>query len=323
MLIEIGQVRDNSVAGRARSLHRVSLRSALMVGVAALGIVAALPDAVAPTRSELSATAAASVAAPLRVSSHDVELMAYIPGWTDAMIAIDEISIAAEPVVTNTVNTLASIGNSIPVVNVFARQAYIIYNYVIWPIVWLPTSCGVLFLGTLDVGYLNHWISVTAQLFAGFVQAEANYFLYGGWNPFAAAAASALVKARTAAGDETDSGKTPSGHQAKPSGSGLGKSRRGAAPISDLKDPSESTTDTGTESTKVVAAEVGSSTADVSGATGGTAQVDNPTQTKNAGSSRAASGKRGPGTSSSSASSHVGGHKAGTGHPARRSGPAN
>lgn len=324
MAVEAVQAHEVTVSKSDRSLHRASMRSALVVGVTALGIASAAPDGVITSRQEGPTAVVASIIAPKRVSDQDVELMAYIPGWTDAMIAIDEISLAAEPLVTNTVNALAVVGNSIPVVNVFARQAYIIYNYLIWPIVWLPTSCGVLFLGTLDVGYLNHWISLTAQLFAGFVQAEANYFLYGGWNPFAAAAASAMAKARTAAGDETDSGKTPDAHESKPSGSGLGKSRRGVAPAGDPKDPAESTTDTGTESTKVVAAEDRSSTADVSGATGGTAQVDNPTQTKNAGSSRAASSKSGPGTSSSGAPSHVGGHKTtGTGHPARRSGPPN
>lgn len=322
MAIEIGEVRENSVAGRIRSLHRVSMRSALMVGVTALGIVAALPDGVALTRSELTAPAVAS-AAPARISQQDVELMAYIPGWTEAMVAIDEISIAAEPLVTSAVNSLAIVGNSIPVVNVFARQAYIIYNYLIWPIVWLPTSCGVLFLGTLDVGYLNHWISVTAQLFAGFVQAEANYFLYGGWNPLAVAATAAgAAKAATKNGDTATSNATSDADHGSRA-TGLAKSGRTVAPIGSRGDLADRSTEAGTQSDTPVAAAEKTDPDATDQLSADDPQTD-PTESKAAGSSRTASSKSkgAQSNSSSNASSATGGHKStGTGHNARRSQP--
>ena len=282
----------------------MSMRTALVVGVTALGIVSALPAGVSPVLAEsIPVTASASV--PLRVSQQDVELMAYIPVWTDAMIAIDQIAVAAEPIVTNAINSTLVVGNSIPFVNVFARQAYIIYNYLIWPIVWLPTTCGVLFLGTLDVGYLNHWIAVTAQSLADFVQAEANYILYGGWNPLAAAAASAKSATR---GGATDSAKMPDVSLPK---SGLAKSGR-VVPRTEV--PAGSAVDT--ETADVVATD--------------SASTDGPTVQKIATSSRAALVKgNGPvGTSSPKRGSTNGSAKAGgqrpsgTGHHARRSQPS-
>ncbi len=190
MTVETVDAHESAVAKVARALPRVSVRTALIAGVTALGIAAALPNGPVSTRPEVRTVAAASVAAPLRVSQQDVELTSiWIPGWSDAMNAIATLSNVAEPLVTNTVNFAASVASYVPVVNVVARQVYIVYNYLLWPILWLPTSCGVLFAATLDFGYLEHWISVQALSLADFVQAEANFFLGGGWIPFAAPAA--------------------------------------------------------------------------------------------------------------------------------------
>ena len=274
-----------------RTRQTTSLRTALVVGVTALGIVSALPGGVTHVRAESPLPVTASASVPLRVSQQDVELMAYIPVWTDAMIAIDEIAVAAEPIVTNAINSTLAVGNSIPFVNVFARQAFIIYNYLIWPIVWLPTTCGVLFLGTLDVGYLNHWIAVTAQSLADFVQAEANYFLYGGWNPLAAAAASA--KATAARDGAADSAKTPDVSRPK---SGLAKSGRVVA-------------------AKAVAPAVDAETVDGVQKAAASARATSPKISAPAGAS---SPKRGSKTGSAKAE---GKQSAGTGHHARRGQP--
>ncbi|QEN11954.1 hypothetical protein ACRDU6_04050 [Mycolicibacterium sp. ELW1] len=311
MAVEIVQSHLGGIGQRKR-LVRMSLRSTLIAGVAAVGIVTALPDGPVAGRVEGSIAVVASSAALQRVSQYDVELMAYIPGWTDAMIAIDQIAYTAGDAVDYAVNSTLAVGSSIPFVNVFARQAYIIYNYLIWPVVWLPLTCGVLFAGTLDVGYLNHWISVTAQRFAGFVQAEANYFLYGGWNPFAAAATSAAADKIVAADNNSvDSSSAVNPDHGTPQKSGLAKSGRRVPRVGVSNDSEESGTATTDASTNPDDA---------------APQAGSVTPTRNAGSSRTTSSKskNDRDTSSSGTSSDAGSHRsAGTGHNARHSQPKN
>jgi hypothetical protein len=299
MAIEIGAVRASTANSGIRPWRGVSMRTALIAGVAALGIASALPDGATLARSEFPAIA--SSAAPARVSQ-DVELMAYIPGWTEAMVAIDTIAYNAEPLVTSVVNSTLVVGMSIPVVNVVARQAYIVYNYVIWPVVWLPLTCGTLFLGTLDVGYLNHLVAVTVDLFAGFVQAEANFFLYGGWNPLAVAATAA--KAKAAAHDGAgDAEKASDSDQPRAAGTGVGKSGRTVAPIGATKNPTESATAAGAEAP-----------------TDSTPQAGSPTLVKSTVSAQIPSAKgNGRTAASSTGSTSTGAQKsAGTGHHARK-----
>ncbi|SBS75500.1 hypothetical protein MHPYR_230070 [uncultured Mycobacterium sp.] len=87
MAVEAVQAHEVTVSKSDRSLHRASMRSALIVGVTALGIASAAPDGVITSRQEGPTAVVASITAPKRVSDQGVELMAYIPGWTDAMIA--------------------------------------------------------------------------------------------------------------------------------------------------------------------------------------------------------------------------------------------
>lgn len=167
-----------------RALPKVSMRSVLIAGVASVGIAATLSNGpISPPAESMHQISASSVA-PARISHQDVELMAYIPVWSDAMSAVAVATELIAPLVDTVVLATLAVANGIPVVNVVSRQIQLIYVTLARPIVVSALTCGALFLGYLTPVAIGNFVSTVLASLANFVQAEVAYFAGGGWIPF-------------------------------------------------------------------------------------------------------------------------------------------
>lgn len=236
MTVEVAAAKHQAFGGRLRSLSKVSMRSALIAGVTSVGIVSAFPDGTTAARTELPAAVAAVASTAIEVTQRDVQLMAYIPGWSDAWSLVNNVFYDLEPFITTVVNTAVTVASYIPVVNIIADQVYFIYHYALWPIVWYPLTCGTAFLASFDPYYIGHIFDGIVTSWSYFVQTEINYFLNGGWIPFAAAATPAAAKVGGGA-DATDADGP------KPVGTSTGRSGRLAHIMAAPEAPGDSAID--------------------------------------------------------------------------------
>jgi hypothetical protein len=166
-----------------RALPKVSMRSVLIAGVASVGIATAVSNGPISPPAEPTHQIAASSVAPARISDQDVELMAYIPVWSDAMSAVAVATELIAPLVDTVVLATLTVANGIPVVNVVSRQVELIYVTLARPVVVSALTCGALFLGYLSPVAIGNFVSTVLASLANFVQAEVAYFVGGGWIP--------------------------------------------------------------------------------------------------------------------------------------------